>query len=401
MTRTDFGDTALHALTDCASAMLGVPLSLVGPLGGSRRSTVVRCTRPGGDTVVVKQVHDDGTEARERFVREVVGLGVLDGVPRALTRDDDARVIVMEDLGDGPTLADLLLAGDRDTAWEGTRAWARALGVMLGRSAGRLGDAREKFAAVGVDVRWPARHVVTHGLCLLTGRDPDDVVDGDAGLADELARLEAVLRPSAADVLSPTDTCPDNAILTRGGWRFLDLEGTSVQHVALDAAYTLLPFATCWCVYDPPPGLTDDLIVAFRAGLDEAAPALADSPTWDDDVDAACAGWILAATGWMDRGAQAGDPHVGFTDQAPPYRELLVNRWRWGAAHLGHTFPRLAEMFTEAAERADAAWDSPRLAGYPAFASSRVVGESFRRASGPDLRADLDAYVDQEIDPRA
>ncbi len=370
MASTETGDAALHDLTDRAAAMLGVPLTLTGTLGGSLRSTVVRCAGPDGSTVVVKRVHDDGAEARERFVREAVGLDVLDGVPRPAARDDEAMTLVLEDLGDGPTLADLLLGDDRAAAWEGAHDWARALGAMLGRSAGRLGDARERFAAAGVGDRWSARHVVVDGLGVLTGRDPHDVLAGDAGLAAELARFEVVLQPGDCDVISPTDTCPDNAVLTPSGWRFLDLEGTSVQHVALDAAYTLLPFATCWCVYDPPPGLTADLLAAFRVGLGESAPALAESPTWDDDIDAACAAWILAASGWMDRGARAGDQHVGFTDQAPPYRELLVNRWRWGATHLERSFPRLAELFGESADRADAAWDAPRLAGYPAFSAN-------------------------------
>jgi hypothetical protein len=127
-----------------ASAALGHPL--VGPvdLGGSRRSRVLRCTA-GDRTVVVKRFLDGG----DGFVREAVGLSTLDRTPTLLAQDAKHRLLVMSDVGELPTLADLLLAGDREAAWAGARSWAFALGDLAGRS--KVDVARQRLRAAGVE----------------------------------------------------------------------------------------------------------------------------------------------------------------------------------------------------------------------------------------------------------
>ena len=60
----------------------------------------------------------------------------------------------------------------------------------------------------------------------------------------------------------------------------LDLEGTGVRHVALEAAYAAEPFSTCWCVYSPPSGLTSSMLSAFTTGAQNALPGLAQDPDW-------------------------------------------------------------------------------------------------------------------------
>lgn len=360
-----------------AAAALGRRLTEPVDLGGSQRSRVLRCRDEAGGTVVVKQFHVAGSE----FLRESVGLSLLGPTPRLLAADERQRVLVMSDLGDGlPTLADLLLGADREAAWEGARSWAHDLGRAVGASHAVAQEARERIGrgTAGGPAHWDAAADLHRGLARLSSLVPA-AGDGEAvvprAVEAELSGVATLLDPRDAAVVWPTDTCPDNAVLVTdpagGGpaWRFLDLEGTDVNHPALAAAYTLLPFATCWCVYDPPPGLTDDLLAAFTAGLAAHLPRVAGSPDWPAQVRLACAAYVVLMTGWLFDGAERARPSVGPAGRSPSYRQLVVSRWRWGAANLRADLPELARMLTAAQQWAVRAWGpDAETAGYPAFA---------------------------------
>lgn len=358
---------------ELAGDVLGEPLTAGADLGGSRRSLVVRCTRADGTSVVVKAYPADGHPA---FVRECTGLREIPGTPRLLAVAAAERVLVMEDLGSAPTLADLLLGDDRDAAWTGARTWAHALGGLLASTRDRAGRVAAELDAAGLtDADTPA--ALRAGLDRLTalGGGTPGLPSPPAGsaltrdtdrLVATLARDAAVTRGLAA--VTPGDTCPDNAMRTGRGWRFLDAEGATVQHLALDAAYTLLPFATCWCVFEPPPGFTDDLLASFEDGLGDRA--LTSSAGWGPMLDAACAGWVLAMTGWLMDGALEDRPRIGPGGvPSPTYRQLVAGRWGWTAERVATTFPALADAFARAAAWARRAWgdDASGPAPYPAF----------------------------------
>jgi hypothetical protein len=313
--------------------------------------------------VVLKQfLSDDGG-----YVREAVGLDLLDRTAELLARSADARLLVMSDLGPRPSLADLLLGQNSEAAWAGARGWAHDLGAMLGRSRDVVAEARRRLhrdlpsraADDGVAL------VLRRGVHRLTELTPD--VDA-AGIEAELAGAATLLQPSGADVLWPTDTCPDNAVLDGDTWWFVDLEGTDVGHAALAAAYTLLPFATCWCVFDPPPGLTDDLLAAFTTGLAAHAPEVVAASDWRRQVTVACAAYIVLNTAWLIDGAVEGRLNIGPTGRSPTYRQVLTSRWRWGSLALRESFPALCDALHAAAEWASRTWGpDAETTGYPAF----------------------------------
>ncbi|WP_265522271.1 hypothetical protein [Oerskovia flava] len=392
-----------------AGVALGAALAEPRELGGSARSLVLRCrvvaglshdgvaasdrldtTRASahapGTTVIVKRF--GGAQAFvSEFAREAAGLAVLDRTPVLLAVDVEHRLVVMSDLGSGPTLADLLLAGTetgeedaapavragvREAAREGARTWAAALGDLVGASTAHVARFDEALASFGGTVDWDLRTTVAAGVDRLVA-----AVDGvarepglAAGLAAELDEMATLGDRGHADVVSPSDTCPDNAVRTATGWAFLDLEGSSVHHAALDAAYAALPFATCWCVLDPPPGFTDDLLTAFTTALGHHRPDVVEEPGWSSAVDAACGAYVLACSGWLFDGALEGRPRVGPAGvPSPSYRQLLASRWRWGADRLGATLPHTATLLAEAAAWADRAWgdDARGQGGYPAL----------------------------------
>lgn len=325
---------------------------------------MLRCRVDGrpGETVVVKQfLSDDGGH-----VREAIGLALLDRTAELLGRSDDGMLLVMSDLGHRPTLADLLLGESAEAAWAGARGWAHDLGAMLGRSRTVVAEARLRLRRDlpdGADGRVVA--ALQQGLGRLVevvpGADP-------AAVEDELSGAGTLLRPSAADVLWPGDTCPDNAVLDGDGWWFLDLEGTDVGHAALAAAYTVLPFATCWCVFDPPPGLTDELLAAFASGLAAGAPEVVGGPDWRRQVSVACAAYVVLNTAWFIDRAIEGRSSVGRASRSPTYRQLVTSRWRWGALALRGDLPALAAALREAAGWASRTWGiDTETTGYPAF----------------------------------
>src|SRR3954469_11066310 len=97
---------------------------------------LLRCTADDGRTVIVKMRRAPG-EARRRFgfQRELNALLLLaelecDAGPRLLATDDSAGLLVLEDLGDGPALEDLLVGGDPAAATAGFVALAEAVGRM-------------------------------------------------------------------------------------------------------------------------------------------------------------------------------------------------------------------------------------------------------------------------------
>ena len=297
---------------------------------------MLRCPSPTGP-VVVKRYPDGSTAA---FAREVAGLTALDHTPDLLAVDREHGLVVMSDLGTGPTLADLLLGDDRAAAWAGALEWVEALADTLGRSR----DATLRRCA-----RRPVgRRAVRGGrasvpACFSTTSWASRQTPRSTQSSTSIATLDH--RDPASDVVSPTDTCPDNAIRTADGWRFVDLEGATVHHAAYDAAYAAMPFSTCWCVFDPPPGFTDQLLDRFTATLGTHLPDLVREPGWTRSVDLASAAWILAMTGWLLFGADEDRPRVGPEGvPSPSYRQLLTTRWRWGAVRLRSTLPAVAGL---------------------------------------------------------
>lgn len=361
---------------ELALSFPGVRLGPGRDLGGSRRSAVSRHEvlegpPEWGRTVVVKAFVPQpvGGAAAMGFARELAGLSLLEGTPRLLAHDDETERLVMEDLGDPPTLADLLLGSDPEAARAGVLAWAGALGrhvrgdpttldaarPLLGGAVAQDEHVRRDYPRAGLELlrRWGVRHAAAA---------TEEALAAVAELEEDTDRL----------VFSGGDTCPDNALLTPAGVRFLDLEGAGLHHVAYDAAYALEPFSTCWCVFAPPSGLTDEMVSAFTRAATEQVPGLEADPAWPRQVRLAAALWVLSATLWLADGADADRPSLGPPGRpAPSFRQLLLARWRWVARNLAEDLPDVAAACDEAITVALRRWAVPveslSLGGYPAF----------------------------------
>lgn len=134
-----------------AGEVVGVELSDPVDLGGNPRSVVLRCRTASGGSVVVKRFgsEPDGLRA---FAAEAAGLSLRLAGPELLGVDASVPLVVMEDLGSAPTLADVLLGDDPRAALDGLSAWARGLGLLAVESVRRRDDLASLSARHGRSV---------------------------------------------------------------------------------------------------------------------------------------------------------------------------------------------------------------------------------------------------------
>jgi len=392
-----------------ASAALGEALTHPAGLGGSERSAVLRCRTAAGSTVVVKSYPRDD-EGADGFTAEAAGLaftglalaGGRDAGPRLLAADRDARVIVMSDLGDAPSLADVLLGTDGDRARAALLDWARACGDLAVRTAGRHGDLARLSAAWRPPDAGPVRagdpggHVRRaddghdgtghdgdraggeHWLRRRIGQIPgllDELsLPCPAGLDGDLAAIWDAVAPGRHDVFSPGDICPDNNLLTPGGVRFVDFESAEFHSVFLDAAYLRMPFSSCWCVFRLPARLAAEAETAYRRRVGGIFPELAGDAAWERGVRAATAAWTLhAMTYLLGRSVVADGKMIRDGRQAPTARQLLRYRWRCLTELMIAAQPTSSPGLPAVAGLADgllaatAHWPVGELPRYPAF----------------------------------
>lgn len=358
-------------LVAAASAALGQPVSDPARLAGSRRSVVLRCRLGAGGSVVLKSYPADG-EGEASFAAEAAGLEFTTGTgvaPNLLAVDQAERLIVMADLGDTPSLADLLVARSPDRAREALLSWARACGELAVRTAGQ----QREFTALlrkhgagpasGGD-HWLARRIgeIPELMTSLAFAVPDR-------LDDDLAQVAALLEPGECEVFSPGDICPDNNLLTAGGVRFIDFESAEFHHVFLDAAYLRMPFSTCWCVFALPDGLAAEAEAAYRELVSGKFGELADDGVWSRGLRLATAAWTLhAMTYLLDRSVKADASMNQVASQAPTARQLLRYRWRTlaGELHRSGELPAIAVLMDQLLAETDL-WQAPELPLYPAF----------------------------------
>lgn len=334
-----------------ASALLGTELTEPVDLGGSTRSTVLRVRTAAGGTVILK-AHG---ELRE-YVAERGGLRFTDLGPRLLAADDGLRLIVMEDLGDHGNLADVLLSGDEQAARAGLVEWASVYGRLAAWSVGR-----EDELPARTEEPWLREYVARFAALLdLLGIVVPDV--------DELV---AALEQDRFRVFSPGDICPDNNLLTPQGLRPIDFEDAGFHSVFLDAAYTRMPFATCWCVFRLPKTFSLEAERAYRAEVVVAYPELADDRVWRPGVRLATVAHVAFMSALLfERVAEEDRPMHRSRPEIPSIREILRYRWDTTTAALERAgeLPAFATAF-RALLAATEHWRVPDIPVYPAFRS--------------------------------
>ena len=370
-----------------ASALAGAGLETVAVLrdgGASGARNDVRRVSDGERTYVMKAYTDP---TGNPVAREAAGLLVAGQqlAPRLLGVATDPQVLLMEDLGDGRALSDLLgiAPGSSASSGDATDAlvgWADTLARLHRHSA----DRREEFVEI----------LARHGGCGSGFEDriePYDAEDQLVAAVEDLQTLTAELGLPTSQVaaeqvrslveplthrddsvLSPGDICPDNNRLLPGpeggggaGVVLLDFEFAGFRHPAWDLAYLHVPWPTCWCSWQLPAETAER---GRRAYAERLGPG-----GWiDDDAAADLLGravlaWCLASSAWFLRGAMADDSPAGGPsgEPAPGRRSLLLHRLAT-AAQTDH--PGLSAYAGELREELVRQWGEIALPVAPAYA---------------------------------
>jgi Ser/Thr protein kinase RdoA (MazF antagonist) len=318
------------------------------------RSHVVRLHLTADRSVVMKKRADNDT-----FGVELAALEYLNGMPepvapRLLGADADAGIVLMEDLGPGPSLADSLLTGDRSRVRADLVSYAEALGSMHAWSMTRPRDPR-----LGAPP-WPG--AVTRGKDAFLG------VAVSLGLAaaaagTEIDQLCLLLNETGYQGLVHGDPCPDNVRFLDGRCRIFDFEHAGWSAVVLDASYLLAPFPSCWCFGRLPASVAAPAMAAYHGRLEAAGIDL--GPSWDAAMTAALGASIVA---WGDAIAKLleKDSVWGTTTMRP--RLLTWLRSFTDAARRSGVLPGLRVLADDLHQRLSARWPEAVTADYPALA---------------------------------
>jgi hypothetical protein len=372
------------AVESIANEWLGrdVSVTATADLGGSSRSTVMRVDL-GECRVVVKQqrsasafdprdMSDFGPA--ERFWNEIVGLellasrAALRGVaPRVIGYSSTLGLVVLEDVGDCPSLADLLLGTDAAAAQRGLVAWARTLGTIHAASPGPAGlDEFEALWKRRAGRPAPCRRGVGHlrerWAAIINTAHEVGVVAPNGVERDVVRALYDAVDAGPFLAYSTGDPCPGNFLFrSDGSVCVVDVEYGAYRHALLDGAYTRLGFATCWCVGGVPPAVRVAAEMAYRNELARGVPEAADDGAYDAARSAGAVMLVGHVLGSALPRALAGD-----ADQLRVLTSLEALAEMCGGNQERATIAELSSMVAAALRRK---WGlrEPDLALFPAF----------------------------------
>jgi aminoglycoside phosphotransferase (APT) family kinase protein len=284
-------------LAEPVRAALGSPVT-IRELPGSPRSRVW-LVEFDGEPAVVKQIvgsPDAGRRhAREETALRLAGRARPPVVPAVLASDPGERVLVLE-----------YLTGQRPGG-EWMTDYASALARL--HACGGPADAGVLPAWAGPG---PADVQAFTGLAQRLGAPVPP------GLADELRDLVARLAPAAGHALLHGDPCPDNAVHTAGGMRFIDLEQAALGHGETELAYLRIGWPTCWCATSVPGPVLGQAEAAYRSAWRSATGTDPEMSLAD-----ACAGWLIRGDALVERAMRDGSMHLA---------RLPREDWEWGTA---------------------------------------------------------------------
>lgn len=284
---------ALNLAEQLLTRRHGATVTLADPedLGGSARSVVLRArvaANPFGlprGLVIKHYQHDPTPGLVDRFRQEAASLQLFTALPggcrpspELFAHDPANRLLVLEDLGRSSTLADKLFGSDASAAERCLLNWARALGRLHAVTAAREHDFHALLRRLG-ERSWRDPMADDARTALAT---VPDLVRTELGVtiseaaSDEAQATARLLGGSRYRAFSPSETCPDNNLVTSKGVRFVDFEWGCFRDVMLDAAYFRVPFPACESSFALPAGMPEAMLAAWRSEIISVWPDLDD-----------------------------------------------------------------------------------------------------------------------------
>jgi len=319
------------------------------------------------------------------LLEEWAGLAFLNDVlpktgliPQFYGGDRAACIVVLEDLGKGPSLVNALQGTDPAYARQCLTLHAQAVAELhahtLGQEA-RYWQIRDALGPRGIPRDWK-----TYGNLLDTQGWGDlralqrELQKGfdrigqqvPAPFWDEYAALVAAIeQPSPFRAYVHNDTCPDNSLLTPGGLRLIDFERSGYHLCLLDVVYCRLSMPHCYWANRLPADVPAMVERAYRKVLSQVLPAAAEERLFGMKLTEACAYWIISNGMWLVHRDFAQD----FTWGSATWRQRVLLRLEQFAAtteEFSH-LPTMGAAARETVRRLQSHWTCDPMPLFPAF----------------------------------
>jgi hypothetical protein len=284
------------------------------PAGGSGRATLLRCPVMDGPTdaptsvivkmakVVPQEAYDPDAASQPavslhnewaclQFLRQLAPKVSI--APYFYGGDRAHGLIVMEDLGDGPSLVPALLSADREGAEAALVAYFRALGHLGAVTCGhgtlfqqtrmQLGAA-DPLSQLTLPDLWATLQQQLLSVCEAVAVKPAYAIESDLL---QVARFHVTPGPFAA--LSQIDTCPDNGSYDGQRFRFFDFEYGGFYNALHDGARARSNFPSCWCVNRLPRQVIQRVEDVYREEIARGCPLATDDTLFHQEIVKACA----------------------------------------------------------------------------------------------------------------
>jgi hypothetical protein len=198
--------------------------------------------------------------------------------PRLYGGDRAAGLVVMEDLGEGGCLADLLFGTDPGRAEAALVEAAATVGQLHAASLGRAEEYRDLRAALGPydwDFPWNRPEELCQQVQEMKRRLQaacDSVeVPVPAGMEKEWLAVLTLAEPGSLFAFS-ADLGPDHYRYVDGRPRFIDFEDSKYQPALIDAAIGRFVFPSSYLVNRLPSEIAPRMEAAYRAELAKSCP---------------------------------------------------------------------------------------------------------------------------------
>jgi hypothetical protein len=303
-----------------------------------------------GQTLVVKRrplENPSGRDSSRNLSNEPAALRLLTELPARISPaviafDDKSGLLLMTDLGNGPTVEAVLHSRDAATAYSALLGLGRATGALHGATIGRAGawgiaEDRQRMFHLGIDC-WDA-------LCAAVAASdfpkPDHAAN-DFGLV-----LNALREPEPVLALTHSDLTPSNGVLTGNGVALVDFEDAAFRHFGLDAALLRFPFPQYRHWATLPRSVGDAMLGAYRDELKHAWAGASDDRQFATVLAVGCAAVVVIRTLRLERVADPSQP----PQLARRRRIQLVHTVDTfvESAHRAGVFTELAAWFSELA----------------------------------------------------
>jgi phosphotransferase family enzyme len=274
--------------------------------------------------------------------------------PRVLTSDE--HVVVMTDLGAGPSVQELLIVEDWTPAEVGLTALASAAGTM---------HAARGFAGFRPACRVPFLDGPLDSWNELLAAADDLGFPSPAPASADVEVLAKALRDERFRGFTHGDLTPSNAVVVGGEAGLFDLEGAGVRHLGIDAGCLRLSFPQYGHWAALPRHVLARMDQAYRVELVKGRPAVADDATYEQLMTEGCLAWAVVRASRLRL--------IASTDQMLRRRTQIVHTLTAATETARPTglYPALADWLDTLVDAMKTRWDEARLEprGFAAFKS--------------------------------